>query len=176
MKSKHTAHPSLERLFSALRRFYPLPDALVGYLFGSFAAALSIDSPAVPYAPLPLNEAIIEALSAELPFWIAAALLVLIRPVVSAGRLLIFLKAACYGFGAEMLLPAAYPSFGYFRYVCISLLLTALYACPIRYAADTFGGNLQNPSKLTFGDYWVRWLFYAGSAVLLLPLKYFIGF
>lgn len=174
LKSKAT-FPSFERLRRILRRFYPLPEALVGYLFGILIAARSIESPAALYSPLPLKEALSDAISAELPFWFASALLVLIRPAVGSGRLLVFMKAACCGFGAELLLPWNYPAWDYFRCVCVSLMQIALYACPVRYAADRFGRGCQPPSALAVGDYWVRWLFYAGIAILLLPLKYFTG-
>lgn len=178
MKTKRT-FSSLDRMNALLRRWYPLPEAFVGYLFGILTALCSLDDLTALYRPLPLKEALPEALTAELPFWFAAALLALIRPVIAGGRLLVFLKAATCGYGALMLLSGGYPSFDYFRYVALSLLTTALYVCLIRQAADLFG-NRQCPDKgkagLLICDYLIRSLFYFGSALLLLPLKYFTGF
>lgn len=180
MKTNRTSRLLPDRIRQILRRFHPLPEALLGYLFGILTAACTF-SPTVVYAPLPMREALTEAISAELPFWIAAALLILFRPVSIGGKLLVFLKAAACGFAALSLLPSGYPSFGYFRYVCVSLLITALYACIIRQATDLRQSERKSPHTHTgaihaIGDYLIRWLFYSGSAILLLPLKYFNGF
>lgn len=167
------------RFGSFLRRFYPLPEALLGYLFGIFAAALSVGGVISVYKPLPLREALPEALASELPFWVAAALLALIRPVLNGGRLLVFLKTACCGYGAELISRGSYPSLGYFQYVAVSLLIAALYTCLIRQAADSFANarlDRKADAKLKICDYLVRSLFYSGTAFLLIPLKYFTGF
>ncbi len=178
LKTKRT-FSSLDRLNALLRRWYPLPEAFIGYLFGILTALCSLDGLTALYRPLPLKEALPEALTAELPFWFAAALLALIRPVVAGGRLLVFLKAATCGHGALMLLSGSYPSFDYFRYVALSLLITALYLCLIRQAADLFDNRSRSDQGMAWQsvcDYLIRSLFYFGSALLLLPLKYFTGF
>lgn len=173
------SHPSPGRLRALLRSFYPIPEALVGYLVGILAALPTLADPTGLYYPLPMKEALTEAASAELPFWIAAALLAFIRPVALCGSLLVSFKAASCGFGAATLLLSGEPSLLYFRYVVVSLLVTAIYACLIRQAADSSAGDKRSgkaPSKEKIGDYLLRWLFYSGSALLLIPLKYFTGF
>lgn len=171
--------PLIVRLRSILRRFYPLPEAFLGYLFGIlFAAVMMVGKAILHYTPLPLPSALTDALAAELPFWFAAALLPFVRPQESVGKCLVFLKAACCGYGAERLLPSGYPSVGYFRYVCISMLMTALYSCSIRHTVLRFDDHRTADRTLLRQrtvDCLTRWLFYAGSALLLLPLKYFIG-
>lgn len=173
---KSTLILSLRRI---LDRFYPLPEAFLGYLFGIlFAAVRMLGKPIPHYSVLPLASALTDALSAELPFWAAVALLPLFRPAKSVGKALIFLKAACCGYGAERLLPSSYPSAGYFGYVGISILTVALCACSIRHTVFLFDRHRTAENKRCrqpTAACLTRWLFYAGCALLLLPLKYFIG-
>lgn len=174
LKNKR-AFDSLGRLSARLNTLYPLPEALVGYLFGILFAALSIGSAPTVYEPLPMKDALTEAISAELPFLAAAALLVFLRPTAAAGKLLILIKAACCGFGAELILASAYPTAAYYRYVLASLVNVAVYICLVRQARDLFSAR-RPADRRTVCDYLIRWLFYSGIALLLLPLKYFVGF
>lgn len=165
-------NPTLERLNGVLRRFYPIPEALIGYLFGIFFAAFTVGQPQT-YLPLALGSALRQALAVELPLFFAAALLALIGPVRSVGGALIFIKSACYGFGA-LVLASDFPSFGYYRHVCVSIVQTALYACPLRHAADCFSSDRQSGRRGAV-NYLLCWLFYTGCALLLLPLKFISG-
>lgn len=162
-------NPTSGRRVGFLRRFYPIPEALFGYLFGILFAALSAGEP-MRYAALPLSDALPRALSAELPLLFAAALIALIRPVRVFGGALIFLKAAVYGFGAYVL-ASEFPTPEYYRYVCVSILLTALYACPLRHAAECFSAD-RRYDRRTVVNYLLCWLFYSGVALLVLPLRY----
>lgn len=159
---------SFARISGFFRRFYPLPEAFLGYLVGILTAALSVETP-IEYDPLPLKDALSSAFTAEIPFYIFSAVLLLFRPMRQAGALLALLKSACCGFGAEHLLFSTRPSV-YFCYIGISILQTALYACPIRYAVNRL--NERPLSKNTVLDYLLRWLFYSGCALLLFPLKF----
>lgn len=159
---------AFKHLQSVLHRFYPLPEALLGYLFGVLTAALTVGAP-VEYDPLPFRDALFAALAAELPFYVLSAILVLLRPTRQAGSVLVLLKGACCGFGAEHLLFCIRPLV-YFSYVVVSILQTALYACPIRCAAEQLGDRKLSNGAMV--DYLLRWLFYSGCALLLTPLKY----
>lgn len=160
------------RLGGFFRRFYPLPEALFGYLLGILTAALSTDIP-VGYNPLPLKDALAAALTAELPLCVLSAALLLFRPMRPIGALLVLFRSACCGYGAEHLLFST-NTFVYFGYIGVSVLQTALYACPIRYAVDRMSGRALPKNALL--DYLLRWLFYSGCALLLTPLKYLSGF
>ncbi len=156
-------------------RCYPLPAALAGYACGILIAVQPgiLPDPAGTYTALSLRDALSAALSSELPFWLAALFLALLRPARTAGGLLIAVKAACCGFAAERILIASPPSFSYFQYVVCSVLLLSLYACLIRQAVYFTRGSQTIPQA---GEFLVQSLFYIGSALLLMPLRYITGF